>query len=73
MWSGRRSASRGRKAVCKKEAQADIRKYIDDRQIVFITAGMGGGTGTGSAPYIAEMAKRSGSLVMGIVTVTLQI
>lgn len=50
------------------EAQNDIRPYIQGRQIVFVTAGMGGGTGTGSAPYVAEMAKRSGSLVIGVVT-----
>ncbi len=39
------------------EAKDDIRKFIDGRQIVFITAGMGGGTGTGSAPYVAKMAR----------------
>jgi cell division protein FtsZ len=50
------------------EAQDDIRKFIDGRQVVFVTAGMGGGTGTGSAPYVAELAKRSGSLTLGIVT-----
>jgi cell division protein FtsZ len=50
------------------EAQDDIRKYIDGRQVVFVTAGMGGGTGTGSAPYVAEIAKRSGALTLGIVT-----
>ena len=50
------------------EAQEDIRKYIDGRQVVFVTAGMGGGTGTGSAPYVAEIAKRYGALTLGIVT-----
>jgi cell division protein FtsZ len=50
------------------EAQEEIRKYIDGRQVVFVTAGMGGGTGTGSAPYVAEIAKRYGALTLGIVT-----
>ena len=50
------------------EAQDDLRKYIDDRQVVFVTAGMGGGTGTGSAPYVAEMTKRLGILTLGVVT-----
>jgi len=56
----------GRKAA--EEAQEELRHYIDGSRIVFVTAGMGGGTGTGSAPYVAEMAKRSGALTMGIVT-----
>jgi cell division protein FtsZ len=51
------------------EAANDLRAFIDQRQIVFVTAGMGGGTGTGSAPVVAEMAKRSGALVLGVVTV----
>jgi cell division protein FtsZ len=56
----------GRKAA--EEAQEELRQYIDGSKIVFVTAGMGGGTGTGSAPFVAEMAKRSGALTMGIVT-----
>jgi cell division protein FtsZ len=51
------------------EAHDEIMKYVDNRHIVFITAGMGGGTGTGSAPIVAEMAKERASLVMGVVTV----
>jgi cell division protein FtsZ len=43
-------------------------KYVNGSQIVFITAGMGGGTGTGSAPVVAEMARMGGALVMGVVT-----
>jgi len=43
-------------------------KFIDNRQIVFVTAGMGGGTGTGSAPVVAELARLRGALVMGVVT-----
>jgi len=50
------------------EAKAELTKYIDNRQIVFVTAGMGGGTGTGSAPVVAEMAKIKDALVLGIVT-----
>ncbi len=50
------------------EARAELAKYVENRHIVFVTAGMGGGTGTGSAPVIAEMAKMGGSLVMGVVT-----
>jgi len=49
-------------------ARQDIIRFIDGRNIVFITAGMGGGTGTGSAPYIAELSRRMSDLVMGVVT-----
>lgn len=56
----------GQKAA--EEARQDILKYVDGKHIVFITAGLGGGTGTGSAPYVAELAKRRSSLVMGVVT-----
>ncbi|NLI74284.1 MAG: cell division protein FtsZ [Euryarchaeota archaeon] len=50
------------------EARDEIRRYIDGCKVVFVTAGMGGGTGTGAAPYVAEMARRNGSLVIGVVT-----
>lgn len=50
------------------EARDDIRKFIDHSDIVFVTAGMGGGTGTGSAPVVAELAKQNRSLVMAVVT-----
>ena len=50
------------------EARNDIEKHIEGCTIVFVTAGMGGGTGTGAAPYVAEMARRKGSLVIGVVT-----
>lgn len=48
----------------------DIRKYLSDgtTQMVFITAGLGGGTGTGAAPIIASVAKEMGILTVGIVT-----
>jgi len=48
----------------------DIKKLLgSDTQMVFITAGMGGGTGTGAAPVIAQAAKEMGILTVGIVTV----
>lgn len=56
----------GRKAA--EEAREDIMRYVEGSRVVFVTAGMGGGTGTGSAPFVAEMARRSGALTMGIVT-----
>lgn len=56
----------GRKAA--EEAKDDISRYINGSSVVFVTAGMGGGTGTGSAPYVAEMAHRNGALTIGIVT-----
>jgi len=56
----------GRRAA--EEAREEIRPHLDGRQMIFVTAGMGGGTGTGSAPFVAEMARRSGSLVIGVVT-----
>jgi cell division protein FtsZ len=51
-----------------KENEDDIKKFLAGSNIVFITAGMGGGTGTGVAPYVARMAKESGALVMSVVT-----
>jgi len=50
------------------EARNEVMKYVDGKQIVFVTAGMGGGTGTGSAPVVAEMAQMRGALTMGVVT-----
>lgn len=53
-----------------KESMAQIHTLLeDDTQMVFITAGMGGGTGTGAAPIIAEIAKEMGILTVGIVTI----
>lgn len=52
------------------ESIEDIRaQFKDDTQMVFITAGMGGGTGTGAAPVIASVAKEMGMLTVGIVTI----
>ena len=50
------------------EAEEDIKPYVKGSSIVFVTAGMGGGTGTGSAPVVARMARESGALVIGVVT-----
>ena len=50
------------------EAEEDLRKALIDANIVFVTAGMGGGTGTGSAPYIAKIAKDIGALTIAVTT-----
>ncbi len=52
-------------ALCKEE---EIREAIDGAHMLFITAGMGGGTGTGAAPVIARIAKEMGILTVGVVT-----
>lgn len=51
-----------------KESEHEIKNAIAGADMVFITCGLGGGTGTGSAPVIADMAKKNGSLVICIVT-----
>ena len=56
----------GRQAA--KESLTELKKAVTGSDMVFIVAGMGGGTGTGAAPVIAQMAKESGSLVIGVVT-----
>ena len=50
------------------EAMDEISDYIHGSNMVFITAGMGGGTGTGAAPVIARLAKEQGMLTVGVVT-----
>ncbi len=57
--------------VGKKAAEEDIeriREYLTGADMVFITAGMGGGTGTGGAPVVARLAKELGALTVGVVT-----
>jgi cell division protein FtsZ len=55
------------------ESIADIEKMLDtNTKMVFITAGMGGGTGTGAAPVIAQLAKERDILTVGIVTIPFQ-
>ena len=51
------------------ESAAEIRAALGDADMVFIAAGMGGGTGTGAAPVVASIAKKLGALTIGIVTV----
>lgn len=58
--------SKGAKAV--EESREEIEQIIRGCDMVFITAGMGGGTGTGGAPAVARIAKATGALVVGIVT-----
>lgn len=50
------------------ESLESLEKYLKDSDMVFITAGMGGGTGTGAAPIIAKAAKMAGALTVGVVT-----
>jgi cell division protein FtsZ len=50
------------------ENRNNIVKAFEDTDMVFITAGMGGGTGTGAAPVVADIAKEAGILTVGIVT-----
>jgi cell division protein FtsZ len=50
------------------EAADELYRHLDGTHMVFITAGMGGGTGTGAAPVIARMAKERGILTVGVVT-----
>jgi len=56
----------GRQAVA--ESADEVRKALEGSDLVFITAGMGGGTGTGAAPLVADIAKEVGALTIAIVT-----
>ena len=49
-------------------SKAEIEREIDGSNLLFVTAGMGGGTGTGAAPVVAQIAKEQGAIVVGIVT-----
>ena len=51
-----------------KESRNDIKKMVDGSDLVFVTCGLGGGTGTGSLPIVADTAKKSGALTIGVVT-----
>lgn len=51
-----------------KESKEQITALLDGADMVFVTAGMGGGTGTGAAPVVAELAKEKGILTVGVVT-----
>jgi len=56
----------GRKAA--EESRDDLAKIVGEADMIFITAGIGGGTGTGASPIIADIAKKSGALTIGVVT-----
>ena len=51
-----------------KESEPELKKALSGADMIFITCGLGGGTGTGSAPYVAQIAKKMGLLSVGIVT-----
>ncbi len=51
-----------------KESISDIKKAISGADMIFVVSGMGGGTGTGAAPVISQMAKETGAVVIGVVT-----
>ena len=50
-------------------ATENCRQKLQGADMIFITAGLGGGTGTGAAPVVAEIAKRNGALTVGVVTI----
>ena len=56
----------GQKAA--EESREELAKALNGADMVFVTAGMGGGTGTGAAPIVAEVAKEIGALTVGVVT-----
>src|SRR5699024_5654588 len=56
----------GRKAA--EENKEQIEEVLQGADMIFVTAGMGGGTGTGAAPVIAQVAKEQGALTVGVVT-----
>jgi len=55
-------------AEAAKEQAQEIKKKLENSDMVFITCGLGGGTGSGAAPIVAEIAKKTGALTIGIVT-----
>jgi len=57
---------KGRMAA--EESREELAKVVSDSDMVFVTAGMGGGTGTGAAPIVAEIARETGALTIGVVT-----
>jgi cell division protein FtsZ len=58
--------NKGREAA--KESVVEVKKSVTNADMVFVIAGMGGGTGTGAAPVIAQLAKETGAVVIGVVT-----
>ncbi|MBD3192476.1 MAG: cell division protein FtsZ [Candidatus Heimdallarchaeota archaeon] len=55
--------------VAAEESYGEIERLLSDADIIFLTCGLGGGTGTGSIPLVAEIAKNSGAIVIGVVTI----
>lgn len=51
-----------------RESEQDVRAAVGHADMVFVTCGLGGGTGTGSAPVVAQIAKETGALTIGVVT-----
>jgi cell division protein FtsZ len=58
--------NKGREAA--KEALVDLKKAVGNADMVFVLAGLGGGSGTGAAPVVAQLAKETGAVVIGVVT-----
>ncbi len=56
----------GREAA--KESLSDLKKAVSGADMVFVLAGMGGGTGTGAAPIVAQLSKETGAVVIGVIT-----
>ncbi len=65
-WGAGGDASAGERAA--EESASELRAALKNAELVFVTSGMGGGTGTGAAPYVAHLAKEMGALVVGVVT-----
>ncbi len=61
----------GKKAA--EESKAELKELLRDVDMVFITCGLGGGTGTGASPVIARIAKEQGAIVIGVVTLPFKI
>ncbi len=55
-------------AQCAEESRDEIKQALDGADLVFIACGMGGGTGTGAAPIVAEVARELGALTVGVIT-----
>lgn len=60
-------------AECARESADDIKKELEGSNIVFIVAGLGGGTGTGSAPIVAELSREMGALTVACLTMPFEI
>lgn len=58
--------SNGKKSA--ESSRQEIQNVVENTDLLFVTAGMGGGTGSGAAPIVAELARKSGALTIGVVT-----